>query len=241
MLIELVTMIFATTGVFSGSATCEKIADGVGVNLQMTVESNSQHIPADSISTAMVKLFESAKALKLKLTSIAVQTSSEGKRYVRNGKSSDEKEFYADKSIKVTTRDFDEIQYLLQAAAGAGFLMNGSPEYFVNNSDSLKTSCIEHAIEVAVGRAKAAKNALNGISMSVLKITDSDEFNLYTSDDSHVSDESIDAFFSNKVISGHSARHPGFGSKSRIFYKIAPAQIKVVSSVRILVNIKTNE
>lgn len=188
-----------------------------------------------------LKFFEATKTLGLKRTNISVQESSEGRQNNQNKNKDEAKEYFANKSIKITTRDFEEIQPLLQSAAEAGFLMSGTIEYFLTNSDSLKSACIDKAVKIALERAKVAKKTLNGLSMSVLKITDSDDFDLYTSDDTKTDEEGIDKFFTNRRQYGFAAGRAGMARGPQLFYKISPAKIKVNSAIRILVKITTDE
>lgn len=236
MIFEVMTILFATTGSFYGRAVCEKPADGAKIALYMDVESNNSRAPAESISVAMDKVFEASKLLGLKQTKISLRQSSEGRRRYQREQSPNEKEFFGKKTIIVTTKDFVEVQKFLQLAAEAGFLMDGTPEYFLDNSDSLTNSCIEKAASSALQRASAAVRALNGSDMTVLKISDDNDFNVFTSDDTRLDQEPVDKFFESgrSFYAARGIIHAP--NKIQTFYKVAPIPLQASCAVKILVN-----
>lgn len=241
MILEMITILFAATGSFYGKAVCEKPADGARIRLYMNVESNNSRAPAESISIAMDKIFEASKLLGLKQTKISIQQSSEGRRIYQREKPLDEKEFYGKKTITIATKEFMEVQKLLQFAAEAGFLMDGTPEYFLDNADSLTNSCIEKATATALQRARAAVRALNGSNMSVLKISDDNDFHVFTSDDTRQDQEPIDKFFeSGRSFYASRGRIP-VPSNTQTFYKVAPIPLQSSCAVKILVDFTTKE
>lgn len=241
MLLELLTILSATTGVFAGTATCEKMPDGVVVDLSMNVESKHPRIPADSISGALQKVLEATKTFGLKEPYISVTESSEGPNDYRNPKGEETKAFYARKGIRIRTPSFVETSRFLEYAALQGFMSTREPSFYLENTDSLQSACLEKATRHAILRATAAKKALNGTSMSILKITDTDKFSLYTSDDTQIGEENVDAFF------GEGERSLGLAVKYAIprpralFYKIVPEPRSTTANVKVLVQITTTD
>jgi hypothetical protein len=239
MILEMMTMLFATTGSFYGKAVCEKLADGAKISLYMDVESNNSRAPAESISIAMDKVFEASTILGLKQTKISLQQSSEGRRRYQREQSPPGKEFFGKKTLIITTKDFVEVQKFLQLAAEAGFLMDGTPEYFLDNADSLTNHCIEKATSSALQRATAAVRALNGSNMTVSKISDDNDFHVFTSDDTRLDQEPVDKFFaSGRSFYATRGIIPA-PSKTQTFYKVAPIPLQASCAVKILVNFDT--
>lgn len=239
MILELATILFSATGVFTGTASCEKMSDGVAMRLHMRVESTNPRTPADSISRALARLSESVPKLALKKTILVLGESNEGVQYVRGAKSDDPTTWYASKELVATSRDFGEVQKILLAASEQGFQMTGSAEHFVDAKDSLNNACIEQAARNAVQRAEIGRKALGGKSMTIQKITDTESFGVYTSNDTRASDESVDDFFSSNT-----GRGAILGSRGQVrsgiehaFFRISPEAIRVTASVKILVDI----
>lgn len=242
MIPELLTILSAATGVFTGSATCEKMPDGVSAHLGMMVESNQPRVPADSISKSLQKVLEATRTFGLKEPNLTVTESSEGITDSRKSDRDEAKVFYARKGITIRTTSFQEMGSFLDYAAQQGFTSYGQPSFYLDNLDSLQNACLELATRNALERATAAKKALNGRSMSILKITDTERFHLYTSDDTKIGDENIDAFFDREMSSGSGhgmVQRSPVGSSPRLFYKIVPTPRSITSSVKILVKITT--
>lgn len=240
MLLELLTILSAATGVFTGSASCEKMPDGVIVDLSMNVESKHPRVPADSISGALQKVLEATKTFGLKEPYISVTETSEGPNEYRNPKGEETKAFYARKGIRIRTPSFMETSRFLEYAALQGFMSTREPSFYIENTDSLQSACLEKATRHALLRATAAKKALNGTSMSILKITDTDKFSLYTSDDTQIGEENVDAFFGEgDRIPGLVSRHP-IPRPRALFYKIVPEPRIVTSNIKVLVKIETD-
>lgn len=241
MLLELLTILSAATGVFTGSAICEKMPDGVIVDLSMHVESKHPRVPVDSISGALQKVLEATKTFGLKELYISVTESSEGPNEYRNPKGEETKAYYARKGIRIRTPSFMETSRFLEYAALQGFVSTREPSFYIDNADSLQSACLEKAIRHAILRATAAKKALNGTSMTVLKVTDTDKFSLYTSDDTQIGEENVDAFFG-KEESVLSVASRGVIPRPRaLFYKIVPEPRTVTTNVKVLVKIETAE
>lgn len=239
MLPKLLTILSAATGVFTGSAICERMPDGVIVELSMNVESKEPRVPADSISGALQKVLEATKTFGLKEPYISVTESSEGPSHYQNKKGEEEKTFYARKGIRIRTPSFLETSRFLEYAALQGFMSTREPSFYIENTDSLQSACLEKATRHAILRATAAKKALNGTSMSILKITDTDKFSLHTSDDTQIGDENVDAFFGGEERFGSGVVRGVIPRPRALFYKIVPEPRTITANVKVLVKIET--
>lgn len=237
MILELAAVLFSATGVFTGSASCEKMAEGAVLRLHMNVESTDPRVPADSISRSLARLSESVKKLSLKSTGLVLGESSEGAQSSRASRSDEPSIYYASKEITATSSDFNEVQVLLDVAAAHGFQMRVPTKFFVRSQDSLNNACIEKATRNALERAEIGRKALGGKSMTILKITDSESFQLYTSDDTRAADEQVDDFFSSTRGKSSVSAFRTFSGTVRAFYRISPEPIRVTSSVKVLVDI----
>lgn len=241
MLLELLTILSAATGVFTGSAICEKMPDGVIVDLSMNVESKHPRVPADSISSALQKVLEATKSFGIKEPYITVTETSEGPNEYRNPKGEETKAFYARKGIRIRTPSFIETSRFLEYAALQGFMSTREPSFYLENTDSLQAACLEKATRHAILRATAAKRALNGTSMSILKITDTDKFSLYTSEDTQIGEENVDAFFGEKEHVSSAIVRGVIPRPRALFYKIVPEPRTVTTNVKVLVKIETTD
>jgi hypothetical protein len=239
MLIEILTMFFAATGVFTGSVTCEKMANEVTLELNMRVESNNATTPSDSISKSLKRLEESMKASKFNAVVVVPLAGSEGKNSFREENES-RKEYFAEKSLQVSSKNFQELSAFLKVSAQHGFLMHEKPQFSFTNKDSLESACVERATKIAIAKANAAKSALNGKSIAILKITDDDRFGVYTSDDDTIDGEEIDGFYYQKRYA-LGAGGEGYGLSEAYFYNIIPVPVKVSSTIKIFVKIVENE
>lgn len=242
MLVPLLGLLFSATAVFQGTATCEKMADGVSVELAMNVESKETKVPSDSISNAMTRLFSEIQRGDLKSLSVSVMATQEWQNRPSSQKQNEPTTFIASKNIKLSSKNFQEMQTGLQIAADHGFLMQGSQRYYIDAMDSLNNSCLEKATKNAISRAETAMKALRAKSMTIEKITDSDKFDLYTSDDTKSPGKPVDEFFTKEsAVRPYAARGRVGLTSSAMFYKLLPQPIVVNSSVKLLVDIKTNE
>ncbi len=234
MLALILNLAFASTGLFTGASDCMAKSDMVSLDVVMNVKADRQLKASDSISSSLNLLITEVKKLNLKKTSIFPLAGEEGQTDKYNRDLDGEKfKFYAEKGLKVSSKDYSEVEAFLKTASKFGFLLTRKPRYEFSKLDSLNSHCIEVATIKAVDRAKSAQKALNYKTLKILKITDSPSFSFYTSDDTMDDDEQIDGFFNYESRIALAAG--GAGRSHETFYSIVSQPIKATATVKILV------
>lgn len=234
MITEILALAFSATGLFTGASECFAKSDIVTVEVSMRVASEKPRKAIDSISSAINKISDDLSKMEIKKTTITPSAGEEGQTDKYNRElDGDRLKFYAEKSLKMTSKDCNEIESIVKLASSYGFQLNKHPRYEYSKTDSLNAVCVELATNKAIERAKAAQKAMNKQSIKILKVTDSPSFSFYTSDDTMDEDEKIDGFFNNERRIALGAG--GEGRNKNTFYSIVPQSIKVSATIKILV------